>query len=142
MMVEDEEEFFFFKQQTAYEMRISDWSSDVCSSDLLLQALAHVGRPHVLADHDAETHAAKVHRAGQRPCAEHALLVEHAVVRQVVLGAVGGYAAAVDHVGGVEPLAEQRRPCLSIAAPGADDDQAGPAVGGIPRQRPESILPD
>src|SRR3546814_6813711 len=27
--------FFFFKQKTAYEMRISDWSSDVCSSDLL-----------------------------------------------------------------------------------------------------------
>src|SRR3546814_3519492 len=33
--------FFFFKQKTAYEMRISDWSSDVCSSDLddLLQAV-------------------------------------------------------------------------------------------------------
>src|SRR3546814_1650075 len=31
--------FFFFKQKTAYEMRISDWSSDVCSSDL------HVGFP-------------------------------------------------------------------------------------------------
>src|SRR3546814_7133373 len=31
---------FFFKQKTAYEMRISDWSSDVCSSDLLL-----IGRP-------------------------------------------------------------------------------------------------
>src|SRR3546814_12198134 len=28
--------FFFFKQKTAYEMRISDWSSDVCSSDLWL----------------------------------------------------------------------------------------------------------
>src|SRR3546814_5001578 len=28
------EVFFFFKQKTAYEMRISDWSSDVCSSDL------------------------------------------------------------------------------------------------------------
>src|SRR3546814_10854610 len=28
--------FFFFKQKTAYEMRISDWSSDVCSSDLAL----------------------------------------------------------------------------------------------------------
>src|SRR3546814_5307906 len=27
---------FFFKQKTAYEMRISDWSSDVCSSDLLM----------------------------------------------------------------------------------------------------------
>src|SRR3546814_10098685 len=28
--------FFFFKQKTAYELRISDWSSDVCSSDLVL----------------------------------------------------------------------------------------------------------
>src|SRR3546814_10558973 len=32
--------FFFFKQKTAYEMRISDWSSDVCSSDLLAQPVA------------------------------------------------------------------------------------------------------
>src|SRR3546814_5247310 len=31
--------FFFFKQKTAYEMRISDWSSDVCSSDLLARQL-------------------------------------------------------------------------------------------------------
>src|SRR3546814_2178196 len=31
--------FFFFKQKTAYEMRISDWSSDVCSSDLQAAAL-------------------------------------------------------------------------------------------------------
>src|SRR3546814_4275221 len=30
--------FFFFKQKTAYEMRISDWSSDVCSSDLSVRA--------------------------------------------------------------------------------------------------------
>src|SRR3546814_2130676 len=29
--------FFFFKQKTAYEMRISDWSSDVCSSDLIVR---------------------------------------------------------------------------------------------------------
>src|SRR3546814_14547792 len=44
---------FFFKQKTAYEMRISDWSSDVCSSDLERQRLerqqavvleAHLGR--------------------------------------------------------------------------------------------------
>src|SRR3546814_6105729 len=35
--------YFFFKQKTAYEMRISDWSSDVCSSDLRkgLQGRAH-----------------------------------------------------------------------------------------------------
>src|SRR3546814_2629881 len=31
--------FFFFKQKTAYEMRISDWSSDVCSSDLSMRQL-------------------------------------------------------------------------------------------------------
>src|SRR3546814_3072904 len=33
--------FFFFKQKTAYEMRISDWSSDVCSSDLDRQVAGH-----------------------------------------------------------------------------------------------------
>src|SRR3546814_10791532 len=32
--------FFFFKQKTAYEMRISDWSSDVCSSDLRVRPAA------------------------------------------------------------------------------------------------------
>src|SRR3546814_5707018 len=37
--------FFFFKQKTAYEMRISDWSSDVCSSDLAYRA---VGRDRVV----------------------------------------------------------------------------------------------
>src|SRR3546814_9660042 len=44
--------FFFFKQKTAYEMRISDWSSDVCSSDLRFlerrhQLGTHLGRPTV-----------------------------------------------------------------------------------------------
>src|SRR3546814_1324115 len=35
---------FFFKQKTAYEMRISDWSSDVCSSDLLTLATPRLAR--------------------------------------------------------------------------------------------------
>src|SRR3546814_1389501 len=35
--------FFFFKQKTAYEMRISDWSSDVCSSDLAPGSYGEVG---------------------------------------------------------------------------------------------------
>src|SRR3546814_8005190 len=38
--------FFFFKQKTAYEMRISDWSSDVCSSDL---RYANIGQQHLAA---------------------------------------------------------------------------------------------
>src|SRR3546814_10821660 len=45
--------FFFFKQKTAYEMRISDWSSDVCSSDL-------PGTPFM-----AETMRKDAHTAGQ-----------------------------------------------------------------------------
>src|SRR3546814_8620915 len=36
--------FFFFKQKTAYEMRISDWSSDVCSSDLSFPSSRRFGR--------------------------------------------------------------------------------------------------
>src|SRR3546814_7594486 len=36
--------FFFFKQKTAYEMRISDWSSDVCSSDLVRVDFILIGK--------------------------------------------------------------------------------------------------
>src|SRR3546814_1366579 len=52
--------FFFFKHKTAYEMRISDWSSDVCSSDL--QGLVDVGRV-VLAGEVGAHHA----EAGRGP---------------------------------------------------------------------------
>src|SRR3546814_10074765 len=41
--------WFFVKQKTAYEMRISDWSSDVCSSDLAAEL-----RPEILHRHDEE----------------------------------------------------------------------------------------
>src|SRR3546814_8121123 len=51
--------FFFFKQKTAYEMRISDWSSDVCSSDLpwnaVREAFADPEFPAIGADFLAET---------------------------------------------------------------------------------------
>src|SRR3546814_17655984 len=39
--------FFFFKQKTAYEMRISDWSSDVCSSDLFTIVEFAAGDTHI-----------------------------------------------------------------------------------------------
>src|SRR3546814_1535475 len=48
-------DFFFFKQKTAYEMRISDWSSDVCSSDL--PDYPHPG-PHDRDDQQAGPHIA------------------------------------------------------------------------------------
>src|SRR3546814_9555927 len=61
--------FFFFKQKTAYEMRISDWSSDVCSSDLLMRvhqyAQEHGLAPTVMT---FEPHPrAYFARRGQRP---------------------------------------------------------------------------
>src|SRR3546814_2391412 len=65
---------FFFKQKTAYEMRISDWSSDVCSSDLrgqgrreIARDVGRIGQPEVLirlqpseavANHDPPPHIA------------------------------------------------------------------------------------
>src|SRR3546814_18531081 len=61
--------FFFFKQKTAYEMRISDWSSDVCSSD---------GRLAVIQRLDAEVRLGAVDvRRQQRNAEALQLLAEH-----------------------------------------------------------------
>src|SRR3546814_6764771 len=49
---------FFFKQKTAYEMRSSDWSSDVCSSDLIECRLGREGSGGVAAQ-DQRRHAAQ-----------------------------------------------------------------------------------
>src|SRR3546814_1284491 len=62
--------FFFFKQKTAYEMRISDWSSDVCSSDLRIRRR----HPHLPQQRD------RLLRRGQRG--------EHAERLRLVRGAV------------------------------------------------------
>src|SRR3546814_4734236 len=55
--------FFFFKQKTAYEMRISDWSSDVCSSDLLASGTWTVGLPgcHARGSAPAASRRGRVH---------------------------------------------------------------------------------
>src|SRR3546814_17915880 len=55
--------FFFFKQKTAYEMRISDWSSDVCSSDLLPeQRYCSVGSDNLRGGRRATAHLARLGR--------------------------------------------------------------------------------
>src|SRR3546814_2839637 len=63
LSVVDVNEYFLFKQKTADEMRISDWSSDVCSSDLLVgDFLGHVGfvvlGQHLLGDEGVAAHVA------------------------------------------------------------------------------------
>src|SRR3546814_3676696 len=56
---------FFFKQKTAYEMRISDWSSDVCSSDLIGERPRE--RAIVLpADDDRDRNVRRIEAAGAR----------------------------------------------------------------------------
>src|SRR3546814_1648918 len=53
---------FFFKQKTAYEMRISDWSSDVCSSDLIVRQRELQPPPHAIAG--LAQHLVDAQRAG------------------------------------------------------------------------------
>src|SRR3546814_3202294 len=71
--------FFFFKQKTAYEMRISDWSSDVCSSDLL--GVVYLAAIHG-EDNIAGLHAGTVGRAaGIDLVDQHAAGPRHAKAR-------------------------------------------------------------
>src|SRR3546814_3848850 len=58
--------FFFFKQKTAYEMRISDWSSDVCSSDLRAVAVSEILEPGKLAGAGLRQHGSLVTLLGGR----------------------------------------------------------------------------
>src|SRR3546814_3806711 len=60
--------FFFFQQKTAYDLRISDWSSDVCSSDLLHSCGASRSPPAPARRLQCESNAAARHRA--QPCVQ------------------------------------------------------------------------
>src|SRR3546814_13528903 len=76
--------FFFFKQKTAYEMRISDWSSDVCSSDLRRDQIVDpliVIEAADIADHDVTS--GKAERFGER------IVARRRVAEQVEVDAVG-----------------------------------------------------
>src|SRR3546814_6328112 len=73
--------FFFFKQKTAYEMRISDWSSDVCSSDLGLDQ-AGLGE----ARH-ADEQAMAAGQQGDQGLIDHRLLAEDDTADRLALEA-------------------------------------------------------
>src|SRR3546814_2581120 len=91
--------FFFFKQKTAYEMRISDWSSDVCSSDLSTSradSSTVIGYPLLQRRHDKLGAGADALRPAQRRSLEarveaHALRPMHVMVaKQGALPAAEG----------------------------------------------------
>src|SRR3546814_8156611 len=89
--------FFFFKQKTAYELRISDWSSDVCSSDLtdrlchrleITFGLARTGHP-------VEQEGRELPRPDRlyQPIGHRALIISQFGLFEI---RIGGYEAAVD----------------------------------------------
>src|SRR3546814_11206649 len=91
--------FFFFKQKTAYEMRSSDWSSDVCSSDLVVlrsgpgafHRVPAVGRAGRVVDDDRGLRALArgfLELVGPAPVIGHALAFEQALVAGVEAGVV------------------------------------------------------
>src|SRR3546814_2815787 len=60
--------FFFFKQKTAYEMRISDWSSDVCSSDLKVTGFLGAGnKPQPISEREAARYFGGMEAAKSAP---------------------------------------------------------------------------
>ncbi len=106
-------------------------------------ALHDVGGPHVLADRHAEAHAAEHQRPRHRARRKHALVVEHAVVRQVDLEAPADDLASVERDDGVvEPAVlvprrgdEQRRAAVRrIGAQRLDRLVAAPLEGGLQHQ--------
>src|SRR3546814_5089712 len=117
--------FFFFKQKTAYEMRISDWSSDVCSSDLLASvAIAAEG----LADQRRSAPALRVLLQDQ---------VDDAGDR---IGAILGRCAITEYF---DPLDRARRDKIEVGRRlailgGAVDEQRGGVVTAIaiPQDQP------
>src|SRR3546814_3124735 len=84
--------FFFFKQKTAYEMRISDWSSDVCSSDLRSLLIGGNGlwRRAISLDRSLEQHGSVV------------LVIEGGI------GAVAWPVTVLDGLGGGLPMGARR----------------------------------
>src|SRR3546814_9200092 len=60
---------FFFKQKTAYEMRISDWCSDVCSSDLAARAARSPPRAPAVTQRHADGLPIELHVVSRRPVA-------------------------------------------------------------------------
>src|SRR3546814_18878457 len=100
---------FFFKQKTAYELRISDWSSDVCSSDLMLGTLdadgwllgvatgkSNRGLRHILAAHGLTARFVTLQTADRHPSKPHPSMIEEAIAEagaapatSVLIGEIG-----------------------------------------------------
>src|SRR3546814_6683731 len=80
--------FYFFKQKTAYDLRISDWSSDVCSSDLLFRAfLYYEGAEKVIEKFGGAKHGATLEDVIEDPVAFEHARVSGAIRTDLILSA-------------------------------------------------------
>src|SRR3546814_19062543 len=102
--------YFFFKQKTAYEMRISDWSSDVCSSDLVA--------PIAPASPDA------FRLAGETP-----RVMRLSRKTLAVIGGAGGIAIAASHMWALRQPAPARRQGRHRGVEGKGGASRGGLVG-------------
>src|SRR3546814_6954834 len=115
--------FFFFKQKTAYEMRISDWSSDVCSSDLDFQP-RNQGRHYPIRRHSNALHHA------HDPCSFSPRSFEDDA-------STTGGGAAVRAAGGEAGSAAKRRRRTRFCWP--DANKSARAARSIPKTGRENV---
>src|SRR3546814_11415504 len=122
--------FFFFKQKTAYEMRISDWSSDVCSSDLRGDAIE---QPPTQLDQVIEQRRARIFQlvtVGQRLVVQrlvaHGFGARGVVAHWAPLSAGGGASSSAGCPSGFSP----------ITAPSSPPTLAPPALSSPARPSP------
>src|SRR3546814_5770203 len=95
---------FFFKQKTAYEMRISDWSSDVCSSDLHAVIGDHPARcDEFLAQPEGRRHADRLDRG-----------IDALAFREIANQTHDGITRAVERVRGAEPARDSKAVVVEI----------------------------
>src|SRR3546814_13870202 len=119
--------FFFFKQKTAYEMRISDWSSDVCSSDL---SIGGGGGAAVAVDADGLVREPIVEQANAAPAPR--TMLRSFAAASVPQGARSGGAVDVTIGAAIHTTGDQAHGVLvqSVAGGGALGGSAAGALAG------------
>ena len=94
------------------------------------QRLSRILKPHILADHQTQPHATQHHRAGCWALSEHTLLIEDAIVGQMMLIANSRDRPAIQNQTGIECFAS----LLTFTAPWGADDQGRTAISRVLRQ--------
>src|SRR3546814_19343171 len=121
--------FFFFKQKTAYEMRISDWSSDVCSSDLLVGLGATDPLPHLSATGRVELTDPVIDGPVRQPGRVRPVARRQGVVQRVDVSRCESVVRSRVHLAGGAGQGRHDHERLTRAGPGDEGRSAERRVG-------------